>query len=156
MKWHINTSCKHRSLCFHYHTLTEETQFSNEVESPKCRSIGKAERPWRHCKEKKLTVENFTNKYKFSLNTFPWCSLNIRVSSYGFNSTVLQHITIVNGCPKVILDGGLVADVKLQIPGLHAHLTWILSNNFCGNSTDDTSEEMWYWINKFANEIRFV
>jgi hypothetical protein len=47
-----------------------------------------------------------------------------------FNMTVLHHITVVkyvNCCLKIILDAGLVTDVKLQFPGLHAHLTWILS-----------------------------
>jgi hypothetical protein len=50
---------------------------------------------------------------------------SIRALHYGFN-TAVPHITVVKcakGCPKVILDAGLVADMKLQFPGLHAHLT---------------------------------
>jgi hypothetical protein len=44
----------------------------------------------------------------------------------GFNTTVLCHITAmkcINGCPKIILDAGLVIDMKLQFPDLHAHQT---------------------------------
>jgi hypothetical protein len=47
-----------------------------------------------------------------------------------FNPTVLHHITIlkcVNGCPKIIVDAALDADLKLQFPGLHAHLTLMLA-----------------------------
>jgi hypothetical protein len=43
--------------------------------------------------------------------------LQEHASSCGFNKTVLQHITVVkhiNGSPYVILDAGLVADVKLR------------------------------------------
>jgi hypothetical protein len=53
-----------------------------------------------------------------------------------FSTTVLQHITAVKcvkGCPKMFLDARLVADVKLQFPGLHAHLTSILSISSCGD-----------------------
>jgi hypothetical protein len=52
------------------------------------------------------------------------------IFAYGFNMMVLQHITdvkCVNGCPKIILHAALVVDMKLQFPGLHIHLTWILS-----------------------------
>jgi hypothetical protein len=41
----------------------------------------------------------------------------------GFNSRTLQHITIaerVSGCPEIVLDAELVAEVKLQFSELHA------------------------------------
>jgi hypothetical protein len=38
---------------------------------------------------------------------------------------VFRHITF-KVRPKIILDGGLVADVKLQFPDLHGHLIFIL------------------------------
>jgi hypothetical protein len=44
----------------------------------------------------------------------------------GFNMVVLHHIIVakcVDGGSKIILDTGLVVDMKLQFPGLHAHLT---------------------------------
>jgi hypothetical protein len=49
-----------------------------------------------------------------------------RVFTCGFNTTVLHHITTmkcVNGCPKIIP----VVDVKFKFPGLHVHLTLIIS-----------------------------
>jgi hypothetical protein len=36
---------------------------------------------------------------------------SIRVSTCGLTTTVVRHIVAVNGCLRVILDGGLVADV---------------------------------------------
>jgi hypothetical protein len=60
---------------------------------------------------------------------------SIHILIYGFNMTVLHYITImkcVNGCPKIVLDTGLVTDVKLQVPGLHAVLIKILSICFLG------------------------
>jgi hypothetical protein len=51
---------------------------------------------------------------------------SLRVFICGFNRTVLHHITVMKGVnryPKVILDAGLVADAKLQCPGLYVHLT---------------------------------
>jgi hypothetical protein len=47
----------------------------------------------------------------------------------GLNMTMLNHVVItkcINGGPKIILDAELVTDVKLQFPGLHSYLTWIL------------------------------
>jgi hypothetical protein len=41
----------------------------------------------------------------------------------GFNTTVLHHITAVKYISRRLR---IVADVKLQCPGLHAHLTEIL------------------------------
>jgi hypothetical protein len=44
----------------------------------------------------------------------------IRIFICAFNTTLLHYITFVkylNGCSKIILDAGLVTDVKL-----HAHL----------------------------------
>jgi hypothetical protein len=55
---------------------------------------------------------------------------SICVFIYGFNMMVPHHIMIVkcvSGCPELILDDGLVADMKLQFPGLCTHLNWILS-----------------------------
>jgi hypothetical protein len=43
---------------------------------------------------------------------------------------VLHHIAVVkcvSGCPKIVMDTGLVVDMKLQFPGLHALLTLNLS-----------------------------
>jgi hypothetical protein len=60
---------------------------------------------------------------------------SMRVFTCSFNTAVIHHIRIVkyvSGCPKVILDVGLVADVKFHFPGLHAHLTLILSIFFVG------------------------
>jgi hypothetical protein len=36
-----------------------------------------------------------------------------------------QSYELRHGCPKIILDFSMVAEVKLQFPGLHAHLTSI-------------------------------
>jgi hypothetical protein len=47
-----------------------------------------------------------------------------------FTRTGITNIHKNQGCLKIILDGGLVTDVKLQFPGLHSHLTWILSTFF--------------------------
>jgi hypothetical protein len=44
--------------------------------------------------------------------------------------TALHHIITVkcvNSYPNIILGDGLDADVSLQFPGLHAHLTWIVA-----------------------------
>jgi hypothetical protein len=49
---------------------------------------------------------------------------------------LLHHITVVKcvrACRLTILAGGLVADAKLQFPGLHVHLTSILSTLFCAD-----------------------
>jgi hypothetical protein len=54
-----------------------------------------------------------------------WMHTSIRVFTYGFSPTAIHHVTVencLNGCPKIILDAGLVAVVTLQFPGLHAHL----------------------------------
>jgi hypothetical protein len=62
---------------------------------------------------------------------------SIRISPRGFNTAVLHHNTAVkcfNCCPKIIPDAGLVLDVKLQFPGLHAHLTSVLSISFCAGA----------------------
>jgi hypothetical protein len=89
----------------------------------------------------------------------------LHVFTCGFNTTVLHHITIVkcvSGCPKIILDAGLVADVKLLYSGLQAHLTWTLSIYFlwaymkmkvCG-TTVGTGEELWRPIQQFSSEIK--
>jgi hypothetical protein len=56
-----------------------------------------------------------------------------RVFTCGFNTTLFRCITVlkcVNDCSKIILGARLVADVKLQFPGLHAHLTEIFLNFF--------------------------
>lgn len=45
-----------------------------------------------------------------------------------FNTTVLRHVTVTkcnNGCPKIILDAGLVKGA-LQFPGQHPHRSWNL------------------------------
>jgi hypothetical protein len=55
---------------------------------------------------------------------------------YGFNVTVLYHITVlkfVNGCLKNALAARCLADVKLPFPGLHVHLTSLLSIFFFGD-----------------------
>jgi hypothetical protein len=39
---------------------------------------------------------------------------------------MVLHHSIVNGAPKIILDAGLAADVKLQFHGLQGHLTLFL------------------------------
>jgi hypothetical protein len=55
---------------------------------------------------------------------------SVSVFARAFSTKVLHDITIVkfvNGYPKIILEAGSVADVTFQFPGLHVHLTWILS-----------------------------
>jgi hypothetical protein len=47
-----------------------------------------------------------------------------------FEPEALHHNVVVkraNGCQKIVLRALLVADVKLQFPGPHGHLTWIIS-----------------------------
>jgi hypothetical protein len=59
----------------------------------------------------------------------------ICIFTCGFNPTVLHYITVVkcvNGCPKIILDTGLVTDVKLHSPGQHALFIWIFLISFSG------------------------
>jgi hypothetical protein len=55
---------------------------------------------------------------------------SVGVLAFDSNTAVLYHISVVK-CPndllKFILDDGLVADVKLQLPGLHANRTSIFS-----------------------------
>jgi hypothetical protein len=43
-------------------------------------------------------------------------------------------ILCISGCPKIILDAGLVASVKLQFPGQHFHLPSFLWILFCGDN----------------------
>lgn len=70
------------------------------------------------------------------------------------NVTVLLHGTlVVCECPEIILDVALVADVKIQFPGLHAHLTSVVSSflsRYKGTTvyanTIDTTEELWLRI----------
>lgn len=69
-------------------------------------------------------------------------------------STVLLHGTlVVCECPEITLDVALVADVKIQFLGLHAHLTSVvliflsryMRTTVCV-STVDTTEELWHRI----------
>jgi hypothetical protein len=53
----------------------------------------------------------------------------LHFATCGFITTLIHHLSVVkcvSGCPIIILDSGLVAEVELQFPGLHAHLTWVL------------------------------
>jgi hypothetical protein len=59
--------------------------------------------------------------------------LSICVFTCGFITTVLHYITTVkffSCCQEIILDAELFMDLTLQFPGLHAHLTLILSISF--------------------------
>jgi hypothetical protein len=91
---------------------------------------------------------------------------SIRLFTCGFNTTVLHHITAmkcVSG-PKTILDAGVVALVKLQFCGLHAHLTsiglisyfyffvWGYLKTIVYASTVDTREEPWSHIQQLVIE----
>jgi hypothetical protein len=91
-----------------------------------------------------------------------------RVFTRGFNTTLLRHIAItkcVNGCPKIIPDAGLVADVKLKFRHLYAHLTWIFSifsplwgylkTKILVRPVDNT-EETWRRIQEFVSEIKLT
>jgi hypothetical protein len=72
---------------------------------------------------------------------------------YGFSMMVLHHVTVVkcvNSCTKIILDAGLVVDMKLQFPA--RKLTQLIPLDFClwgylrakyCVSTVDTREELW-------------
>jgi hypothetical protein len=49
-----------------------------------------------------------------------------RVFACGFNKMMVHHITMaicVTVCLKLMLESGFVSNLKLQFPGLHAHLT---------------------------------
>jgi hypothetical protein len=93
---------------------------------------------------------------------------SIRVSTYGFNTKVLHHITVVkcvSWCPKIILDAGLVVNVMLEFPGQHAHLTSIFSSYFflwgylkteVYASTVYTRLVLWRRIQHFASEIKNI
>jgi hypothetical protein len=50
-----------------------------------------------------------------------------------FQNNCPPALKSVNGCPKFILDTGLVTDMNLQVPDLHPHLTWILCISFLCN-----------------------
>jgi hypothetical protein len=58
------------------------------------------------------------------------------VSLLVVSTQVLQCITAVkciSGCLKIMPDIGLVTDMTLQFPGLHAQMTWIFSIVFIGD-----------------------
>jgi hypothetical protein len=83
------------------------------------------------------------------------------MSSHGFNTTMLHHIIVlnfVNGYQKIILDAGLVMGVKLQFPGLHAHLIpfdfflWGCVKTKVHVSRTDAKEKLWYRIKQFSSE----
>jgi hypothetical protein len=103
----------------------------------------------------------------FSANTIKWSSewhvLQTVNFTCGFNKPVLHHTAVVNyvsSCPKIILDAGLVADVKLQLLGLHTHLTWILcpfpfgDNLKISSMPVDTRDELRRRIRRLESEIK--
>lgn len=48
----------------------------------------------------------------------------------------LHHIAVMKsagGSPKIILDAGLVMDMKPKFSGFHIYLTWILLVTFYGD-----------------------
>jgi hypothetical protein len=50
---------------------------------------------------------------------------SINVFTRGFNTLVPHHtagVKCIKGCPKITRDAGLVADVRIQVPRLHAHV----------------------------------
>jgi hypothetical protein len=93
-----------------------------------------------------------SNTLKFTAEKF---SPSICICSCGSNTAVLHHSAAVkyfNCCPKIILDAGLVLHVKLQFPGLLAHLTSIHTICFCAG-TVDTREELWRQIQQCVSEV---
>jgi hypothetical protein len=85
------------------------------------------------------------------------------MSSHGFNMTVVHHIIVlncVNGYQKIVLDAELVVYVKLQFPGLHAHLIpfdfflWGYVKAKVHASRVDAKEELWCRIKQFSSETK--
>jgi hypothetical protein len=73
--------------------------------------------------------------------------IETRVLTFSFSTTVLQHITAmkcVNGCPKIIVDAGLVADVKFSfltytltlLESSHSFLWGYLKSKACASTVD--------------------
>lgn len=89
---------------------------------------------------------------------------SIYIFAYAFDMKVLHHITVmkcVSVCPKIILGAGLVVDVKLYLPGLHAHLIWTLLifpvgifENRSPYHYSHSREELCYWIQQVLSEIK--
>jgi hypothetical protein len=81
---------------------------------------------------------------------YVWPSMD--VFTCRFKTLGLDPVAVAkgeNGCPKIILDAGLVADSNFRFPGLHGHLTWILP--ICGRIVN-TSGELCHRIQQFASE----
>jgi hypothetical protein len=78
-----------------------------------------------------LTVHHIVLAW-VSGHNFLWTHGNRQLCALQYKSShVAKHYNImvvkcVNSCPKIVLDAGLVTDMKPQFHGLHAHLTSIL------------------------------
>jgi hypothetical protein len=74
--------------------------------------------------------------HDFLLNTLE-AEYSVHAFMCGLSTTVLCHIAAVKcaiGCPKAILDAGLVVDLKLQSRSSDTHLTSVPLSVLCEDS----------------------